>query len=67
MKITGDGVSEDSVFAAGIAGFDMLKEKDGEWQSVINRFFLNSVIIWEEVWNTLHYSSWLMNITKTAI
>ena len=28
---------------------------------------LNTVILWEEVWNTLYYSSWLMNTTKTAI
>ncbi len=28
---------------------------------------LNTVILWEEVWNTLYYSSWLMNSTKTAI
>lgn len=36
MEITDSatGVSEDSAFAAGVAGFEMLNEKDGEWQSV---------------------------------
>ena len=28
---------------------------------------LNTVIVWGEVWNTVHYSSWITSVTKTAI